>query len=101
VADIQVRVSDLTGKQDDREVFGRLVVRKYPGLDAPVQLDVLPDEVAGLQTMDDLVQLEYTAPGAQEATVLVVARSDFDGLSADMAEVLSKARGLRGRRATT
>ncbi len=70
-------------------------------MDAPVQLDVLPDEVAGLQTMDDLVQLEYTAPGAQEATVLVVARSDFDGLSDNMAEVLSKARGLRGRRATT
>jgi len=100
VADIQVRVSDLTGKQDDREVFGRLVVRKYPGLDAPVQLDVLPDEVAGLQTMDDLVQLEYTAPGSETPKVLLVSREDFDGLSDTMAEVLSKARGLRGRRAT-
>jgi hypothetical protein len=40
--------SDLSGMQGEDAEFGRLVVRRYPGLDSPVQLDVLPQELDGL-----------------------------------------------------
>ena len=103
MANITIKVSDLSRQQGEEADFGRLIVRQYPGLAAPVQLDVLPDELKGLEPMGDLVQLEYYEPGSETPQMLMIARKDFDQLakSSTMAEVLSKARGLRGRRATT
>jgi hypothetical protein len=59
---------------------------------------VLPDEVAGLKTVDDLIELEYTEPGATTAKTLVVRRADFDKLAPNMAQVLEKAPQRPGRR---
>jgi hypothetical protein len=103
VADISVRVSDLSDKQGQKEAFGRLVVTRYPGLTAPVQLDVLPEEVAKLQSLDDVVQLNWYEPGSDGPKTLMVHRGDFDGLATatDMEKVLANGRGVRGRRAKT
>jgi hypothetical protein len=101
LAYVQVKVSDLTGEQRDEEAFGRLVVRRHPALDAPVQLDILPEEVKDLQPLDDLVQLDYFEPGSDKPTTIVVARKDFDALNPKMDEVLAGARGVRGRRTST
>jgi hypothetical protein len=98
VADISVRVSDLTGAQGDKEAFGRLVVRSYPGLDGAKVLDVLPQEVSGLKAETELVEIEYTEPGSDQPRPMVVSREAFDGLAPDMGKVLAAARGLRGRR---
>jgi len=98
LAVVQVRRSDFTGTQAEEEEFGRLVVRKYPGLDGPKVLDVLPGEVSGLKTQGDLVEVEYTEPGSDQPRSMVVSREDFDALAPDMAKVLADARGLRGGR---
>jgi hypothetical protein len=90
-----VRVSDLTGKEDSDDKFVTLVVRKAPGLVEPVQLDVLPSEIAGLKGAGDLVVLEIKNG---ETTQLVVTLSEFKKLSPDIEAILAKADGLRGRR---
>ena len=100
MAVISVRASDLSGQQGEEAEFGRLVVRRYPGLDSPIQLDVLPQEVSGLQAVEDLVEIEYTEPGSDQPKSMLVSRQDFDALAPDMAKVLANGRGLRGRQRT-
>ena len=95
VAYRSVRVSDLTGKEDSDDKFVTLVVRKAPGLVEPVQLDVLPSEIAGLKGAGDLVVLEIKNG---ETTQLVVTLSEFKKLSPDIEAILAKADGLCGRR---
>jgi hypothetical protein len=77
----KMRRSDLSGQEGEAREFGRLVVKGHPAVDGPRVLDVLPDEVANLKTVDDLIELEYTAPGGGSATTYVVKRSDFDELA--------------------
>lgn len=98
MAVVQVKRSDLTGTQGEDNEFGRLVVRKHPAIDGAKVLDVLPQEVSELKTVEELVELEYTEPGAPASRTLVVTRTVFDALASDMAEVLKKAPGVRGRR---
>lgn len=98
MATVTVKASDLTGTQGPDETFGRLVVRKYPGIEGARVLDILPGELDGLETVDDLIELEYTEPGASAPKLLVVRRENFDERAPNMAEVLEKAPQRPGRR---
>lgn len=91
-----VRISDLTGAEGKDEDFVTLAIRRYPGLEEPVQIDVLPAEIKGLKAASDLVVLEVRNGG--EPTQLVTTKAEFDKLSANISEILANADGLRGRR---
>jgi hypothetical protein len=95
-----MRRSDLSGKEGEDKEFGRLVVKAHPAVEGVRLLDVLPGELDGLKTVDDLIELEYTPPGSAESTPLVVKRSDFDKLVPDMAKVLGAAPQRAGRRSS-
>ncbi len=99
MAVVQMKASDLTGEKGEAEEFGRLIVRRHPALERAVELDVKPGEVAGAKTVGDIVHLEYFEPGSGVGKELVVKRQDFDGMfkKGDPTEVLSQARGVRGR----
>ncbi len=90
------RVSDLTGASAPDDQFGTLVVVKHPKLDRAVQLDVLPAEVAGLETETDLVILELRLPG-QDAKRIVVALDTFNDLGSNLDNAIAKAPSPRGR----
>ena len=93
------KVSDLTGETAPEGAFASLIVREHPNLDRAVTLDVLPSEIDGLKAAGEYVVIELRAPGeANGGRQLVVSLDDFNALSPDMAAVLSRARGLRGRR---
>lgn len=94
---ISRRVSDLTGTEANDSEFLTLVVRRHPELEEPVQIDVLPKEISGLKSLTDLVVLEVKKNG-DEPTQIVTTVADFNKLSGNMAEVLSNADGIRGRR---
>jgi len=96
----KMRRSDLSGKEGEARDFGRLVVKGHPGVDGARVLDVLPGEVDGLKTIDDLVELEYTPPGASSSKTLLVRQSDFDKLAPDMPKVLAAAPQRAGRRSS-
>ena len=98
MAVVQMRKSDLSGKTGEDKEFGRLAVRGHPAVDGARVLDVLPAELDGLKTVDDLIELEYTEPGSTSAKTLLVRRSDFDKLAPDMAKVLAGAPQRQGRR---
>jgi hypothetical protein len=87
----KMRRSDLSGKEGEAREFGRLVAKAHPAVDGARVLDVLPDEVDGLKPVEDLIELEYTAAGAESSKTLVVKRSDFDRLVPDMPKLLAKA----------
>jgi hypothetical protein len=101
VAVVQMRRSDLSGTTGEEKDFGRLVVKGHPSVDGARVLDVLPDEVAGLKTVDDLIELEYTQPGGGGAKTYLVRLSDFDELAPDMAQVLAQAPQRAGRRSSS
>ncbi len=90
------RVSDLTGATAPDDQFGTLLVVRHPKLDKVVQLDVLPHEVAGLETEADLVILEVRLPG-QDARRIIVSLDSFNSLSADIDNALARAPSPRGR----
>jgi hypothetical protein len=99
VAVAQMRKSDLTGKTGEDKEFGRLVVREHPAVDGARVLGVLPAELDDLKPVDDLIELEYTAPGGgTSAKTLLVRRADFDKLAPDMGKVLKAAPQRQGRR---
>ena len=97
----KMRRSDLSGTEGEAREFGRLVVKGHPAVDGARVLDVLPGEVDGLKPVDDLIELEYTAPGAESSKTLLVRRSDFDNLAQDMPKVLAAAPQRAGRRKET
>ena len=90
-----VRVSDLSGKEDSDDKFVTVVVRKHPNLTEPLQFDALPEELKGLKSAGNLVQLEIRNG---ETTQIVITLDDFNKLSPNIADVLKNADGLRGRR---
>lgn len=91
-----IRVSDLTGAEGEDSAFITVVVREYPGLDEPVQIDALPEELKSLKGIKDLVVLELKQ--GESTQQLVTTREEFNKLSPNMQEVLDSADGLRGRR---
>jgi hypothetical protein len=99
MAKVPMTKSDLSGTVGEENQFGRLVVRGHPAVDGARVLDVMPGELDGLKTVDDLIELGYTEPGGSTSTkTLVVRRSDFDKLAPDMAKVLKEAPQRQGRR---
>jgi hypothetical protein len=96
----KINVSDLTDREaPDNVPLVRLVVRKYPDVEGARKLEVLPDEVNGLQEDNDLVHLEVSTPGSSTRKTLVVPRADFDQLAPDgnMRELIEGARTLKPR----
>lgn len=88
-----VLISDLTGAEAEESEFISLIVRQHPAIDAPKQLDVLPDEVAKLKSVDNLVVVEIKNGETKE---VVMTLAEFRKLCPD--EVVQGAAGTRGRR---
>jgi len=93
VAIISRRVSDLTGTEADESQFVRLVVRQHPAVSEPKALDVLPDEIAGLDDADEVVILEVHG---REKRRLIVPLAQFRAICSDA--VVERAPGTRGRK---
>jgi len=84
VATKVVHVSDLSGREaEDEGQLGRLVVLEHPDVGEPATLEVFPEEVAGLQSAERLVRLEYYAPGERRAQQLTVTADQFNALAGD------------------
>lgn len=90
-----IRVSDLTGTEAPENEFVELVVRKAPGLEQPVKLDVLPDEIKSLKSADEFVILEVKNG---ETRQLIVTVADWKKLNPKIDEIVANADGVRGRR---
>jgi hypothetical protein len=79
-----VHVSDLSGRQAEEEgELGRLVVLEHPDIAEPATLEVFPDEVASLESVDRLVRLEYYPPGERKPQQLTVPVDQFNALAKD------------------
>ncbi len=78
-----VHVSDLSGREADENQLGRLVVLEHPDIAEPAHLEVLPDEVANLQSAERLVRLEYYPPGTRKPETLTVPADQFNALAKD------------------
>jgi hypothetical protein len=87
VAVVEKRVSDISGQMGDE--MGRLTVVSHPKFSGPIQLDVLDDEVKGLEGLGDTVELEVTTSDGRTRR-LVVAVEDFNRLG-NMDAVLTEA----------
>ena len=90
-------VSDVTGKEAPEEEFVQLVVRRHPGIDSPVALDVLPDEVANLKMTGEVVILELKT--GTETKNIVVNVTEFRKVVPD--KIVKSGRKVRGRRPGT
>ena len=93
MAIISRRVSDLTGTEAEESRFVKLVVRRHPAVDEPKVLDVLPEEIAGLDEAGGVVVLEVHDG---EKRQLVVPLSRFREICSD--DVVARAPGTRGRK---
>lgn len=87
-------VSDITGTEADEKDFVKCVVRSHPAIDEAKALDILPGELDGLKSADNLVVLEVGSNG--EKREVVVTYTDFKKLVKD--ETVVNAPGTRGRR---
>src|SRR4051794_15179882 len=88
-------VSDVTGTEANEADFLKCVVRSHPAVSEAKALDILPGELDGLKSADNLVVLEIGNNG--EKTEVVVTHADFKKLVAD--DKIKAAPGTRGRRA--
>jgi hypothetical protein len=78
-----IHVSDLSGQVADSHELARLTVVGHPGFtQTPVVLEVLPDEMKGLEAATSLVSLEYLPPGARRPERMTVTVDDFNRLAA-------------------
>lgn len=76
-----IHVSDLSGQVADEQELGKLTVIDHPGFtQTPVELEVLPDELKGLESATRLVTLEYLAPGNRRPERMMVTLDDFNRL---------------------
>lgn len=91
-----IRVSDLTGTEGADEDFLHVVVRQHPGLEEPVQFDALPEEMAALKEIANVVTLEVRK--GEDVRQVITTVEHFNKLAPDMEDVLANADGLRGRR---
>jgi hypothetical protein len=100
-----VHLSDLTDRRGEESEFGSLVVQ-HPDFREPIRLSVLPAEVEGLfKSAAQVVQLDYTAPGARSSQRLFVLLDDFNAAAGDrdmkaiLMEAIASAHAERGRAA--
>lgn len=98
--------SDLTGKEDEPEKFAQLVIRKGPGIEKALALDVLPEEVGDLDEADNIYVVELKLPGDYQAREIVVTLKEFTDKvvtpsGKKLEDVIEGARFLRGRRPGT
>ena len=87
MAVVEKRVSDLSGQMSDE--MGRMTILSHPRFSGPIQLDVLDDEVKGLEGLGETVELEVITSDGRTRR-LVVAAEDFNKLG-NMDEVLTEA----------
>ncbi len=74
-----VHVSDISGKEAEEQELGRLVVHEHPEYaDLPVTLEILPEEVEGLQAASRFVTVEWIPPGARKGERITVSLDDFN-----------------------
>lgn len=90
--------SDLTGAEGEEEDFAKLTIRRYPGLETAVALDVLPTEVTALVEAGDVVVCELKLPNEPYGREIVVHLKDFKKLADNIDEVVKNARKNKGRR---
>ncbi len=88
-----VHISDLSGREADQDQLGRLVVLEHPDIAEVAILEVLPDEVANLQSAERLVRLEYHPPGSRKPEVFTIPADQFNTLAKtdDMRAILVRA----------
>jgi hypothetical protein len=89
----EVRFSDLTGEDIPEDQLARLIVRDHPTVRHVVTLDVSSADVEGLKQLDQVVRLEYFAPGEDRPTTMLVQLADFEALAKDreMGTILEEA----------
>jgi hypothetical protein len=88
------RISDISGQEGPENSFCQVVIRQHPKVESAKRLDALPDELADLKEVGDLVIVEVKFPDGASRE-LYVKYTDFVKLVSD--EVINKAPGLRGR----
>jgi len=98
-----VHLSDLTDRRGEEGEFGSLMVQ-HPDFREPIRLSVLPPEVEGLlKSAAQVVQLDYTAPGARASQRLFVLLDDFNAAAGDrdmkaiLMEAVASSHAERGR----
>lgn len=96
LAYVSKRVSDLSGVEADDKEFLEIIVRKAPGLEEAVKLDVLPSEIKNLKSAGELVVLEVKSNGDSEQVIVTV--EEWRKLSPDIDKIVANADGVRGRR---
>lgn len=94
MAIVQRKISDITGAEAPEGEFATLIVRQHPKVDQAKRLDALPDEVANLKPVGDLVVVEVREPDSSTREVYV-RYADFAKLISD--EVVTSAPGTKGR----
>ena len=94
MARVSKMVSDITGAEANEDQFVKCVVRSHPKVDEAKSLDILPGELDGLKSADNLVVLEVGSNGNKKEVVVTYA--DFSKLVKD--DVVKNAPGTRGRR---
>lgn len=94
--------SDLTGKEDEPEKFAQLILRRGPGVDKPLALDVLPEEVGNLDEAADIFVVELKLPGEFQSREIVVTLQELTNKvvpkGKKLEDLIEGARFLRGRR---
>jgi hypothetical protein len=82
VATKVVHVSDLSGREAEEEgQLGRLVVLEHPEIAEPATLEVFPDELGELPSVERLVRLEFYAPGESRPQQMTVPVEQFNALA--------------------
>jgi len=98
VAKIEIRVSDLSGRQIEDEGYrAQLVVERHPNFSEPITLDVLPKDISSQieERDEDFVVLTYYPPEEEQTgpQQVLMPLDEFNTLSTqgDMNEVLENA----------
>jgi hypothetical protein len=77
-----VHVSDISGREADEQELGKLVIHEHPDYaDLPITLEVLPEEVAELNSSNRFVTVEYFQPGSRKGQRITVGLDDFNLLA--------------------
>ena len=97
----QVMVSDLTGYEGDESEFIQLIVRRAPGVDRAIALDVRLEEIGDLNEPGDVCLVELRKNGETTGQELIVTLPELSKIApkgTKIEDVFEKARNLRGRR---
>lgn len=99
IARVQKVVSDLSGQEVDESQAVQLIVRRSPGIDRPLVIDALPDEVQDIGDAPDIYSVEIKPYNGDAARELLVSIKDLKKLATDgnLDALFENARGTRGR----